>query len=86
MSRRQRRSRVIVGEPPAANTAGGLQERGRIGGIDALRGMALCLMFVYHFAFDLRFYGVIAASQRTSSTTRSGSASGRSSSVHSCCW
>ena len=32
----------------------------RIGGVDALRGFALCLMFVYHFAFDLRFYHVIA--------------------------
>jgi len=35
--------------------------RGRIGAIDALRGSALCLMFVYHFAFDLRFYRVIGA-------------------------
>jgi uncharacterized membrane protein len=26
-----------------------------------LRGFALCLMFVYHFAFDLRFYRVINA-------------------------
>jgi uncharacterized membrane protein len=33
----------------------------RLAGIDALRGAALCLMFVYHFAFDLRFYRVIAA-------------------------
>ena len=33
----------------------------RVAGIDALRGAALCLMFVYHFAFDLRFYRVIAA-------------------------
>jgi uncharacterized membrane protein len=33
----------------------------RLGGIDALRGGALCLMFVYHFAFDLRFYRVLAA-------------------------
>jgi uncharacterized membrane protein len=39
--------------PPAAS--------GRISGVDALRGGALCLMFVYHFAFDLRFYRVIAA-------------------------
>ena len=30
----------------------------RIDAIDALRGGALCLMIVYHFAFDLRFYGV----------------------------
>ena len=33
----------------------------RFAGVDALRGGALCLMFVYHFAFDLRFYRVIAA-------------------------
>ncbi len=35
--------------------------RPRLAGIDALRGGALCLMFVYHFAFDLRFYRVISA-------------------------
>jgi len=33
----------------------------RLAGIDALRGGALCLMFIYHFAFDLRVYRVIAA-------------------------
>jgi uncharacterized membrane protein len=32
--------------------------RSRVGGIDALRGGALCLMFAYHFCFDLRFYRV----------------------------
>ena len=26
-----------------------------------MRGGALCLMFVYHFAFDLRYYRVIDA-------------------------
>lgn len=30
----------------------------RVGAIDALRGVALCMMFVYHFAFDLRYFGV----------------------------
>ncbi len=30
----------------------------RIGAIDALRGGALCMMFAYHFAFDLRYFGV----------------------------
>jgi uncharacterized membrane protein len=34
---------------------------GRIDAIDSLRGFALCLMIVYHFAFDLRFYGVTAS-------------------------
>lgn len=33
----------------------------RVTGIDALRGVAICLMFVYHFCFDLRFFRVIAA-------------------------
>jgi uncharacterized membrane protein len=33
----------------------------RIAGVDTLRGGALCLMFVYHFSFDLRYYKVIAA-------------------------
>jgi len=33
----------------------------RVRGIDTLRGGALCLMFVYHFCFDLRFFRVIAA-------------------------
>jgi uncharacterized membrane protein len=33
----------------------------RVGAVDALRGGAICLMFVYHFAFDLRFYRVLDA-------------------------
>jgi uncharacterized membrane protein len=32
--------------------------RTRIDAVDALRGGALCLMIVYHFAFDLRAFGV----------------------------
>lgn len=30
----------------------------RIAGVDALRGLAICLMIAYHFAFDLRWFGV----------------------------
>ncbi len=30
-------------------------------GVDALRGAAICLMIVYHFSFDLRYYHVIGA-------------------------
>ena len=30
----------------------------RIAAVDTLRGVAICLMIVYHFAFDLRTYGV----------------------------
>lgn len=33
----------------------------RQSGVDALRGVAICLMVVYHFCFDLRYYRVIAA-------------------------
>jgi uncharacterized membrane protein len=32
----------------------------RIVGVDALRGIAILAMIAYHFAFDLRFYGVVA--------------------------
>jgi uncharacterized membrane protein len=61
MSRKHRGARgaarkTIAPDPPPAPPG-----RNRIAGIDALRGLALCLMFVYHFAFDLRFYGVLAA-------------------------
>lgn len=34
---------------------------GRVEGVDALRGVAILMMFAYHFAFDLRFYRVTAA-------------------------
>ncbi len=61
MSRKSRKPRAsrqavaAVGAPTAPSSSE------RIAGVDALRGIALCLMFVYHFAFDLRFYGVTAA-------------------------
>lgn len=44
--------------PAAARTA-------RVASVDALRGIALCLMFVYHFAFDLRYYGALHADFET---------------------
>ena len=55
MSRRSRRHAGTRAANPDPATAGA---KGRIAGIDALRGSALCLMFVYHFCFDLRFYRV----------------------------
>ena len=62
MSRRQSRQhaaartqRSTAADGPRAATPS------RIAGIDALRGGALCLMFVYHFSFDLRYYKVIAS-------------------------
>ena len=63
MSRKHRRAAVPLrarrhSVPPAPARRA---RATRIDGVDALRGGALCLMFVYHFAFDLRFYGVIAA-------------------------
>jgi len=54
MSRRRARRRT------AAALAAPLP-RDRIAGVDTLRGGALCLMIVYHFAFDLRFYRVTNA-------------------------
>ena len=60
MSRKHRRGPSLAQAapvPPALTRT----DAARIDGVDALRGGALCLMFVYHFAFDLRFYGVLAA-------------------------
>lgn len=57
MSRKRRRPRPTSSVAAATAEVPGAR---RIAGIDALRGGALCLMFVYHFAFDLRFYGIVA--------------------------
>ena len=62
MSRRQARRRAAARTPPAPSTdAPRPAKPSRIVGVDTLRGSALCLMFAYHFAFDLRYYRVIAA-------------------------
>ena len=70
MSRRRRRSSTsagsggkeagisILSSAPLAESTQDAPVATRIDAIDALRGGALCLMIVYHFAFDLRFYGV----------------------------
>jgi uncharacterized membrane protein len=60
MSRLRPRARAPTPARPAAERTPAARST-RIRGIDALRGGALCLMFVYHFAFDLRFYRVTAA-------------------------
>jgi hypothetical protein len=59
MSRRRARPRTAAAAAPTARAAP--LPRDRIAGVDALRGGALCLMIVYHFAFDLRFYRVTNA-------------------------
>lgn len=62
MSRKRRRppsTSGVAAAIPLATTAGASLAR-RVAGIDALRGGAICLMFAYHFAFDLRFYGFVA--------------------------
>lgn len=46
---------------PASTVDRGESAAPRVRAIDALRGMALCLMFVYHFTFDLRFFRMIDA-------------------------
>jgi len=51
----------IAGAATASRRPGAVNTGERIGAIDALRGSALLPMFVYHFAFDLRFYGVTNA-------------------------
>lgn len=61
MSRKRRNERGIARRTVATDPPTAPPGRNRIPGIDALRGLALCLMFVYHFAFDLRFYGVLVA-------------------------
>ena len=55
MSRQRTRAAAAdrVAAPPA--------DTGRLPGIDALRGAAVCMMIVYHFAFDLRYFRVTAS-------------------------
>ena len=58
----RRAARLPSGAPPAALRISRLESAPpRIRAIDALRGIALCSMFVYHFAFDLRFFRTINA-------------------------
>jgi uncharacterized membrane protein len=58
MSRHKRRpppQRVVPSSAPARPLSS------RIHAIDALRGAAICAMIVYHFAFDLNWFGVFTS-------------------------
>ena len=50
----RRAARDTATAAPAPATTG----RGRIVGVDALRGLALIAMIAYHFCFDLRWFGL----------------------------
>jgi len=43
---------------PSAHRA---SPRARVEGLDALRGVAIVAMIVYHFCFDLRYFGALRA-------------------------
>ena len=53
------RSPLPPSDPPRAFTHTGAEAR--IDAIDTLRGVAICLMIVYHFSYDLRAYGVTSS-------------------------
>ncbi len=61
MARSLKRRASAAKPSPTSTRAATASRPGRIPAVDALRGLALCLMFVYHFAFDLRYYGVLRA-------------------------
>jgi uncharacterized membrane protein len=56
MSRRRRRG---GSSHPAAPASARAQSK-RLPAIDALRGVALCLMIAYHFVFDLAYFRVVS--------------------------
>jgi uncharacterized membrane protein len=70
MTKRRQRTRAATRRPetaamafapaPAPSATAPKLARGvRLTGIDALRGGAICLMIVYHFCFDLRYFRVM---------------------------
>ena len=57
-SRRRRQADRPPAATPSPPAAGG---GGRLAGLDALRGIAIVAMIAYHFAFDLRLFGLTSA-------------------------
>src|SRR5215831_9516101 len=55
MSRRRRHHPRAAGRTSSEVAA----RAPRLASVDALRGLGLCLMIAYHFAFDLGFFDVI---------------------------
>ena len=55
MTRRARKRESTRAAPASADV------RERVEPVDALRGLAIVAMVAYHFAFDLRFFGLTAA-------------------------
>ena len=81
-------SRRNVVEPAAGRTTDQRALVQRVGAIDVLRGAAIAAMIVYHFAYDLRLFGVtrsdfendpfwIAARRESSQASDGSSASSR---------
>jgi uncharacterized membrane protein len=58
MSRRRHPRRAAAARAPGSAHVSAPQ---RLAAIDGLRGFALCLMVVYHFAFDLVWFRVLSA-------------------------
>jgi len=68
MTRHRQRARAVspryestIGKAKATSTDTAPTKVRRLRPIDALRGIAIMLMIVYHFCFDLRFYRVTQA-------------------------
>ncbi|HKW81111.1 MAG TPA: heparan-alpha-glucosaminide N-acetyltransferase [Casimicrobiaceae bacterium] len=59
--RRARRPKRSARRAPGKSVETTTTPAQRIGAIDALRGVAICLMIAYHFAFDLNWFGYVDA-------------------------